>query len=258
MKEIMGLKRMGNMEIVEAAAEYGDTKAQIKLGDMYRVGRMVKKDSIEAFKWSNPQLAVEWYQKAAAQGHSRAQNNLGYQYHNGRGVPKDYGLAYFWYQTAAEQGHDCGQYNVGFMWHHGHGVSKNVKTAVEWYRKAADQGYLSAQKLLGHLYSKGNDILADYNLAVHYYLMASEKGEESARLFLEKSEHRNYINTYFSRHWPDFHSELIDDMKFSIRELYMILLLDGKLPRELWSLIVRGVIDVWPTSAHRVVRRYNN
>jgi len=231
--------------LLQKAALCGHIYAQYNLAVYYEE---------QGREWFDPQLAVEWYKKAAAQGHSRAQNNLGYQYHNGRGVQKDYGMAYYWYLTAADQGHDCGQYNVGFMWHHGHGVKKNIKVAIEWYRKAADQGYLSAQKLLGLLYSKGTEIPSNFSTAVHYFLLASEK-DEGAKDFLEKHENRPFLNLYFSQFWPKFHSKLIDEIKLSIVELFLVLFNQAVLPRELWNLIAKDIIAVWPLAVHKPLRR---
>ena len=59
----------------------GDALAQYNLGVLYRKGRGVPQDDVQARKW---------YEKAAVQGHAKAQFNLGTLYFNGEGVPKDY------------------------------------------------------------------------------------------------------------------------------------------------------------------------
>jgi len=234
-----------SFKLLQKAAICGHIYAQYNLAVYYEE---------QGREWFDPQLAVEWYKKAASQGHSRAQNNLGYQFHNGRGVQKDFGMAYHWYLTAADQGHDCGQYNVGFMWHHGHGVTKNIKVAIDWYRKAADQGYLSAQKLLGLLYSKGTEIPSNFHMAIHYFLLAAEK-DDSAKDFLEKPENRSSLNIYFSQNWPKFHMKFQEEIKVSIMELYLVLGQQAVLPRELWNLIVKDLIKVWPVAVHKPRRK---
>jgi len=126
--------------------------------------------------------------------------------------------------------------------------------AIDWYRKAADQGYLSAQKLLGLLYSKGTEIPSNFPMAVNYFLLASEK-DDGAKDFLEKQENRPCLNMYFSQYWPKLHGKLIEEIKVSILELFMVLLQQAVLPRELWNLIVKDMIEVWPQAVHKPIRR---
>lgn len=65
---------------LKAAAEQGDVKAQLSLGEMYARGEGVPQDYVEAAKW---------YRKAAEQGNADAQTTLGLMYSEGVGVPKD-------------------------------------------------------------------------------------------------------------------------------------------------------------------------
>jgi TPR repeat protein len=55
-------------------AEQGDALAQYNLGVLYRKGRGVPQDNVQA---------RQWYAKAAAQGQAKAQFNLGTLYFNG-------------------------------------------------------------------------------------------------------------------------------------------------------------------------------
>ena len=84
------------------AAEQGEAGAQGNLGYMYRNGRGVPEDDVEA---------VRWYRLAAEQGEAIAQANLGFMYHTGEGVPEDIVLAYMWYNLAAAQGNEIAQEN---------------------------------------------------------------------------------------------------------------------------------------------------
>ena len=76
-------------------AEQGDALAQYNLGLLYRKGRGVPQDDVQA---------RQWYAKAAVQGQAKAQFNLGTLYFNGEGVPKDYQQALRWFRLAADQG----------------------------------------------------------------------------------------------------------------------------------------------------------
>ena len=84
------------------AAEQGEAGAQGNLGYMYRNGRGVPEDDVEA---------VRWYRLAAEQGEAIAQANLGFMYSRGEGVPEDDVLAYMWDNLAAAQGNEAAQRN---------------------------------------------------------------------------------------------------------------------------------------------------
>lgn len=88
---------MAEAQSLRTAAAQGDAGAQASLGDLYRSGRGVLQDAVEA---------AEWYHKAAGQGHVQAQYILGTMYVDGEGVVQDYAEAAKWYRKAAEQGLD--------------------------------------------------------------------------------------------------------------------------------------------------------
>lgn len=81
--------------LMRPLAEQGDAKAQNKLGQMFALGRGVRRDYSEA---------VYWYRKAAEQGVAEAQFSLGFMYEMGRGVPRDYVAAHKWLDLAATAG----------------------------------------------------------------------------------------------------------------------------------------------------------
>ena len=65
--------------------------AQCNLGYMYRNGRGVEQDNVEA---------TTWYRKAAWPWGAMAQCNLGHMYRNGRGAEQDHVEAATWYRKA--------------------------------------------------------------------------------------------------------------------------------------------------------------
>jgi TPR repeat protein len=76
------------------AAQQGDPKGQLELGNIYHEGTGVPKDAQEAAKWTR---------RAAEQGNGHAQFNLGVMYALGDGVTKDNVQAYAWWAIAATQ-----------------------------------------------------------------------------------------------------------------------------------------------------------
>ena len=88
-------------------AETGDIESQYCLGNMYKNGKGVKQDYLEAIKW---------YRMAAKQGYGWAQYNLAHMYAHGEGVKQNLQEAAKWYLMAAEQGHGWAQCNLGNMY----------------------------------------------------------------------------------------------------------------------------------------------
>ncbi len=119
-------------------AEQGDALAQYNLGVLYRKGRGVPQDDVQA---------QQWYEKAAAQGQAKAQYNLGILYFNGEGVPKDYQQALRWFRLAADQGEALAQTKIAIMYDEGQGVPQNFVQAHKWYNLAATNGDKPAAEL---------------------------------------------------------------------------------------------------------------
>ncbi len=188
------------VEDLRARAEQGDAKAQYSLGDMYRDGKGVTKDSAEAVKWYRKSAdqgnveaqvrlgflskdsaeQVKWLRMAADQGDVLTQCFLGSMYANALvdGVVKDSAEAVKWYRRAADQGYANAQVNLGFMYRNGEGVAKDGAEAVKWYRKAADQGNANAQWNLGVIYSNGEGVAKDAIEGAAWINIAAASGEE--------------------------------------------------------------------------------
>ena len=112
-------------------AEQGDALAQYHLGVLYRKGRGVPQDDVQA---------RQWYDKAAVQGHAKAQYNLGTLYFNGEGVPKDYRQALRWFRLAADQREAIAQTKIAIMYEDGLGVPHDLVQAYKWYSLAITSG----------------------------------------------------------------------------------------------------------------------
>jgi TPR repeat protein len=161
-----------------AAAEQGDSGAQLYLGLAYDIGHDVPRNPIEA---------AHWYRMAAAEGSASAANNLGVLYHNGDGIAKDSVEASKLFEDAASRGSASGQYSLGRMYYEGDGVAMNYAEAAKWLGKAASQGNASAQILLSYLYATGQGVHGSTPLAYMWINLASAN-ENLARLAREQVE----------------------------------------------------------------------
>ena len=126
-------------------AEGDDVAAMRNVGQMYRLGLGVPKDS---------ETAAKWYAKAAAKGFDRAQANLAALYLVGDGVPQDFKEAARLFEAAARQGHVLSQYNIAVLYERGLGVPQNDARALGWYNLAARAGHPEALQRLTQLVEK--------------------------------------------------------------------------------------------------------
>jgi hypothetical protein len=78
-------------------ARAGDVESQFNIGQMYRLGRGIQRDVMEAKRW---------YERAAAMGYAPAQYQLGVLWERGDGVPPDLIEARGWFARAAQQNFD--------------------------------------------------------------------------------------------------------------------------------------------------------
>jgi TPR repeat protein len=114
-----------------AAAQAGNSKAQLQIGWHYEKGVGVAQSYAEA---------ARWYRKSAEQGNARAMKNLGQLHEEGLGVPEDWMEAARWYGKSAELGDPGGESALGRAYQFGVGVPQSRAQAIEWDQRAAAQG----------------------------------------------------------------------------------------------------------------------
>lgn len=143
------------------AAERGDARAQLMLGEVYAVGSVVREDDGKS---------AEWYRKSADQGNAIAQLLLCNAYQHGYGVPKEGNEGVGWCLKAAEQGLAEAQAKLASLYR----KRKDSEAAAEWASKAAEQGYFIAQINLANMYEIGEGVQQDKVTAYMWLLVAKE------------------------------------------------------------------------------------
>jgi hypothetical protein len=140
----------GNYEtaaaLLKPLADKGVSRAQLRIGYMYYLGRGFEKNRQEADRVVRAALPA--IQKFADEGRVWAQSDIGSLYEDGLVLPRDYGEAIYWYRSAAEQGYPGAQTNLGIMYARGRGVAESRSTAIDWFQRAAKQGDIAAQRNL--------------------------------------------------------------------------------------------------------------
>ena len=148
-----------------AAAEAGDSKAQVELGNMHLKGENAP---------VNFQEALKWYEKAAAQGSANGMFNIGVMHDQGLHVEKNLDEAVKWYQKAAALKFPEALYNLGVMYEYGQGVTRDYAKAQEYYLQAAEMGEPSSQFSMGLIYEKGLGVERDPVLAYMWWDIAGK------------------------------------------------------------------------------------
>jgi TPR repeat protein len=154
-------------EYYNKAACLNDRNAQYYLSKMYKNGKYVEKNKIEAIKWlkqsgkngnndasyelgiyyinkDNDDEGIEWLTLAAINKHVNSQYKLGIYSYN----KKNYVKAFEWLTKAAEQNNIDAQVYLGNMYYEGIGTKEDITKALYWYNLAADQGNFDAQNIL--------------------------------------------------------------------------------------------------------------
>jgi TPR repeat protein len=129
-----------------AAAQAGNSLAQLQIGWHYEKGVGVSQNYAEA---------ARWYRKSAGQGNSAAMKNLGQLYEEGTGVPEDWVEAAKWYQQSAELANADGEAALGRAYQFGIGVPLSRKMSIVWDERAA-QGNQEAAFFARHLKGGNN------------------------------------------------------------------------------------------------------
>lgn len=180
---------------------------QYEKGWKFLVGKGVKKDLSEAFKW---------FSLAAESGNMEAQSVLALMYEKGNGVDADKSKAIYWYGVAAKQGESdaikwlkkhnesenglknssnlnrksadhgdvIAQRNMAESFYTGNGVTKNLKTAYDWFLIAALNGDAISQRSIGVMYEKGYGIKKNYKEAMSWYIKSAQQNNIDAKFNL--------------------------------------------------------------------------
>ena len=128
----------GAMQAWRPAAEKGDADAQYNVGQIYKLGRGVPVDMVEAEKW---------YRLAALQGHDLGEANYGMMlFENGKRE-----AAVLWLERAVANGEPRAQYLLGVMLFNGDGVARNWVRAYALMLRASAGGLDAATRTLAQM-----------------------------------------------------------------------------------------------------------
>jgi len=165
------------------AVRHGYPGAIFRLGDAYRSGRGVPKDS---------EQAVRLFRRAAELGSRRGQFAMGVCCEQGEGLPRDPVAAVAWYEQAAQNGYAPAQNNLGGCYEYGIGVEEDPLAAVEWYTRASAEGEPNATCRLAQCYENGRGVTRSPERAFRLYETAAKHSHPFALYRLALYYDRGY------------------------------------------------------------------
>jgi len=154
------------------AQSQNDASSQFLLGEMYRRGRLVNRDSAQA---------TQWYQRAAEQGYVPAQLQLGVAYLQGDGIERNVEQARHWLLPAAQSGNAEAQCQLGHAFRQGDDSAASLLEAARWYSKAAEQNHPGAQYELGLMFADGMGVDRSAESALFWLERAAANDHRTAR-----------------------------------------------------------------------------
>jgi uncharacterized protein len=159
--------------LLRAAADAGDSDAQVNLGYLYARGHGVAQDHQEAMRL---------YLLSAKQGNAEGMNAIGFKHWFGSGVPIDLPRAVHWFCRAAVSGDPRGLNNLGIMYYQGKGVDRELAEARNLWRQSAERGNPNAMFNLGQ--SLYREEPQDKGLAADLLLRAAQRGHGGAQKYV--------------------------------------------------------------------------
>ena len=149
----------------ELAAD-GSGPSAMKLGDIYREGKLVKQDY---------NLALKYYKIAAERDMPEANYNIHLMYKKGLGVKKDLKKSFEYLFKAANLNNSEYKCFLALAYAKGRGVKQNFIKAEEWYIKAMQGDFSPAFNNLALLYKSGKLGDEKKELVENLFLIAAEK-----------------------------------------------------------------------------------
>ncbi len=180
------------MDLLQKAAEVGDSNALFCLSLCYSQGKYLEQDDEQAF--------MLLLQSVEQEANANKVQKLADMYRDGKGVEQDYEKAAQYYQWASDNGSFAAASHLALLYHEGKGVEQNDEMAsrliehsqelMQWQLfgkmplsvvlNEAEKGNPTAMHQLGDRYQKGDGVEQDMEKAVEWWKKAAEQGDVSA------------------------------------------------------------------------------
>jgi uncharacterized protein len=201
---------LSNTEWYEKAYKLGSRLAGNQLGDAYRNGRGVKRDTRKAFQFFEEAAqkgsagaalsagkckaygigtchcdaaAYRWFSFAAKNGEREAQYYLATIENTLSSIQLPDEEQIEWLTESARRGFSPAIYELGNRLLYGHGVERNVERGIHLIRQAASLSNADAQFMLGRFYEMGEYLPYNPRLSINCYIDAAKNGSLEAHVY---------------------------------------------------------------------------
>ena len=164
------------LENYEKSASAGNAYAYVRIGEIYRDGRVVSQDSAKA---------MDAFQKASDAGVAAGAVNLGKMLIAGQGVAVDVDKGVALIQAATDKGDQGALQAMGDLYARGPLPIDGAK-AIDYFEKAAKAGNAYATLRIGELYRDGLLVPQDLTRALDSFQKASDAGVAAGSVSLGK------------------------------------------------------------------------
>lgn len=145
------------IKLYKESARKNNDEAYFKLGTIYYIGKVVKRDINKA---------MDYFKKAASYDHIKSKYNVAVIYGLKQYKFHSYKKAYKILLELAQDGHAKAQNKVGQYLLHGLGVDKDYKQSVKWFEQSYFKGkYNPASCNLALMYATGKGVFVNLGRA---------------------------------------------------------------------------------------------
>ena len=166
-----------------AAAQAGDMKAAVEVGNLYAQGEGTSQNGLQA---------AEWYRKAAVDGSSEAAWLLAQLYITGVLIPQDLEEALTYLQLSARAGYAVSQAEMGRFYEQGlAGLPVHPAQALYWRFLAAQNGDKKAQALVQQVEKEDPELFSQIQTFLDTLALAKQ-GNAASRLEAGRAYHSGF------------------------------------------------------------------
>lgn len=169
-------------EIYKLCATMGHARSMNTVGLMYKRGRGVTANGIEA---------ANWFQLAGESGCTQGWYNLGIHYKNMKPPSQDFSKAYECFSKGTERGDSVCEFMQGYLRYKGLGCEQDYSQAFSHFKRAADKRVSNSVYFLGLCYRNGYGVQMNEDSARYWLQLASRMSNRQAMMELTAEEAEN-------------------------------------------------------------------
>lgn len=164
-----------SLELYRSSCDGGAPKACYEFGNKFW-----PRDEDEDEEGANPEIALEYFQKACLGGFALGCKAVGIAYFDGTGVAADHKRAIQYYEAACHRGAGDACHELGYIFEWGDKVAQDSSQAIRFYEAGCDYGNPPSCNEMAHYYLEGDGVEKNADTARSHFSKACIGGEADA------------------------------------------------------------------------------